>query len=127
MRVVAMIVALLTATLAMSATYEPAEAQSQVFTFNIRSSHPNIVELRFYSQDRNVSWPGPNRVYSLDDSQVHSVPLRCLGGEKICYGAWVQGNTNTYWGLGPSGKARCEKCCYTCTPDSSQVINLTTR
>jgi hypothetical protein len=127
MRLFAIIVAFLAAVLCISATQEPAEAQSQVYTFNVRSNHPNIVEIRFYSNARFVEWPGNGYVYILDNSQVHNISLRCLGGEKICYGAWVQGNSRTYWGVGPTGKAGCEKCCYTCTLGSSQVINLTTR
>lgn len=102
----------------------PAQAQSEM-TFQVRSNHPNKVQIKFYSQDRKGhQWPNSTNAYNLDDSQVHSYRIGCLGGEKVCYGAWVTGNSNTYWGVGYNNSQRCSNCCYTCSGGTTQVINL---
>ena len=43
---------------------------------------------------------------------------------RICYGAWIQGDQNTYWGVGPDNSQKCENCCYTCTGGETEQINL---
>lgn len=93
-------------------------------TFIMRNEHPNAVELELYSQDRNHVWPGNNKVYYLDDGESKQIPLSCQQGEKICYGAWVAGDKQTYWGTGPNNRQTCEDCCYTCTGGETEEINL---
>jgi len=72
-----------------------AEVQAQgsnAITFRVKSLHPNIVDLEFYSQSRRGHvWPGGGQVYTLRDSQSHHHDLACNAGEKVCYGAWVRG------------------------------------
>jgi len=89
-------------------------AQAQNMTWKFRSDHPNVVDVELYSQDRDYVWPGNNQVFSLDDSNVRDMPIRCRDGEKICYGAWVRGQDGTYWGTGPQNKQRCTDCCSVC-------------
>jgi hypothetical protein len=102
----------------------PAQAQGEM-TFQIRSNYPYKVQIAFYSQDRKGhQWPGPGRAYNLDDSQVHSFRIACQNGEKICYGGWVTGNAQTYWGVGNNSTQRCSNCCYTCNGGATQLINL---
>src|ERR1700685_3404884 len=59
--------------------------------WEIRSLHPNIVYLEFYSQNRSYVWPGGTESWVLKDSNFHSFNLACNTGEKICFGAWVAG------------------------------------
>lgn len=82
--------------------------------WTVRSEHPNVVSLEFYSQDYNRSWPGDGEVYILDDYDTHSYNLECRSGEKICYGAWVRGDSDSYWGVGLNDASGCDDCCYTC-------------
>jgi 3',5'-cyclic AMP phosphodiesterase CpdA len=89
-------------------------ANAESLTFLIQSEHPNIVSVEFYSQSSKTSWPGDGEVYIIDTNQVHSYPLSCDPGELICFGAWVKGDSNTYWGAGPNGKEACSDCCYRC-------------
>ena len=125
MRLLTLIAAVLLATLSLSATRETAQAQEQSYTFRIKSNYKYIVQIAFFSQDRpNMEWPGGGKAWALDDSKVHEYRLRCLGGETICYGAWVKGNAKEYWGAGMNGKAGCKSCCHTCTSNQSRVINL---
>ncbi len=82
--------------------------------WTIRSDYPHIVSLEFYSQDYSRAWPGDGEVYILNDYDVHEYNLSCETGETICYGAWVRGNSNRYWGVGLDNSQGCNDCCYTC-------------
>lgn len=93
----------------------PVGAEATDLTWRFRSDHPNTVHLKMFSDTRNHVWPSSSRVWVLDDYEEHSIPITCNYGEKICYGAWVAGDSNTYWGVGRSGNAGCDDCCYTCT------------
>ena len=118
-----MFVALL-AMFSMSLVSAPAQAQSEM-TFQIKSHYPYKVQVALYSDARKGHvWPGVGRAYNLDDSQTHQIKIACLGGEKICYGGWVTGNSTTYWGVGNNNAQRCTNCCYTCNGGMTPVINL---
>lgn len=102
--------------------YGPAKAQDSSITFYVQSLHPNIVDLEFYSQDYDVSWPGDGEVYSLSDDEVIEFPLSCQSGEQICYGAWVRGSQSSEWGVGKENTGGCESCCYVCDGGETPVI-----
>ena len=110
---------LLAAQLAMSIPASAADV-----TFMMQNNHPNALEVELYSQDRNHVWPGNGEVYILDDGETKQMPLSCEEGERICYGAWIMGDRNTYWGVGPGGEEACSDCCYTCTGGATETINL---
>jgi hypothetical protein len=93
-------------------------------TFAIKNSHPNAMRVELYSQSRNHVWPGKGEDYFLDDGETKEIPLSCETGESICYGAWVDGDEGTYWGVGPGGKETCEDCCYTCEGGETEEIEL---
>jgi len=93
-------------------------------TFVMKNGHPNAIELELYSQDREHIWPGNGEVYLLDDGETKEVPLSCEAGESICYGAWISGDQNTYWGVGPDNSQTCDNCCYTCEGGQTEEINL---
>jgi hypothetical protein len=101
-----------------------APANAGDVTFVMRNSHPYAVELELYSQDRNHLWPGNNQVYYLDDGETKQVPLSCMEGETICYGAWVSGDQGTYWGVGPNNAESCDDCCYVCEGGETEEIDL---
>jgi hypothetical protein len=105
----------------------PASSFAESLHWKFRSYHKNAVELSFYSQNRNLEWPGNGRVHVLRDYDVHNYSLNCVKGEKICYGAWVQGASSSYWGGGQGGKQACSSCCYTCNGGQTPVINLNAR
>lgn len=101
----------------------PAFAADMIF--QMRNSHPNAVEVELYSQDRTYVWPGHGQVYLLDDGETRRIPVSCDEGERICYGAWLSGDTSIYWGTGPDNRKECNDCCYTCSGDSTEEIDLT--
>ena len=104
------------------AALAPAYGETMIWKF--RSYHPNIVDVQLYASVRNNVWPGNGRVWSLDDSEVHSMRINCVAGEKVCYGAWVRGTESGYWGGGRNNRQRCSNCCYVCDNMETPVINL---
>lgn len=102
----------------------PVAASAGNLVFRIKSSYTFRVQIEFYSQNRNFAWPGGNKAYNLDDSQIHQFSLNCRSGEKICYGAWVTGNQSRYWGTGLGGRQACSKCCFTCDGGQTPIITL---
>lgn len=101
------------------------QAQADSLVFTITSEHPNIVDLEFYSQAYSRAWPGGGQVYYIDDWNAHTYNLDCEYGELICYGAWVRGDSSTYWGVGPDGQFSCSDCCATCGYGPTRPIRLT--
>ena len=107
---------------ALAASIAPAFAADVTFVMN--NQHPNAVEVQLYSQQRDHIWPGPEEVYLLDDGETKTMSLACEEGESICYGAWILGDENTYWGVGPNKTQTCDNCCYTCQGGNTEQINL---
>jgi hypothetical protein len=89
-------------------------SQAETLTWNILGEHPNTVQLEFHAVDTAGSWPGDGEVYVIDDDEEHSYTLQCSAGERICYGAWVKGDPDAYWGTGPDGNEACDDCCFVC-------------
>jgi hypothetical protein len=96
----------------------PSSVRAETETWEIQSSYPFKVQIKFYSKDRNVVWPAGGQSYVLDDSKMHQFSLNCQAGERICYGAWdviTGGRTGKkYWGVGQSNSKGCTDCCWTC-------------
>lgn len=94
---------------------------AETLTWYVQSEHPNVVSLEFYSSDRDVAWPGGGEVYLLDDWDVQTYTLECNRGEQICFGAWVRGSDNEYWGVGLDGEQGCDSCCYVCDGGETEI------
>lgn len=103
---------------------ERARLAANTLVIEVRSLHANTVELSFYSQSFNRAWPGGSRVYPLADSEFHTYRLNCQPSERICYGAWVSGDSSSYWGVGNGGEQGCTDCCMTCG-SSNRVTRVT--
>jgi hypothetical protein len=106
------------------ATEPPLPTTTETLTWEFKSMHPNIVQLEFYSQNRNAAWPGGDRAYEIRDWQWHTYRITCRTGEKICYGAWVAGDETTYWGVGLNDRHGCQGCCRTCATAHAGRITL---
>lgn len=113
----------LTTLLALTALVSVAKAAT--FTFNMRNSQYYAVEVELYAQNRRHVWPGAGEVYYLDDGESKQIYISCQRGEKICYGAWISGDTETFWGVGKDNQNRCRNCCYTCNGRGTRLIDLT--
>jgi hypothetical protein len=93
-------------------------------TFVMKNEHENALRVELYSQDRDHIWPGGGEQYYLDDGEAKTMSLACEEGESICYGAWIDGDENTYWGVGPNNQQTCDTCCYVCEGGETEEINL---
>jgi hypothetical protein len=125
-RLLPLIGALMALLIGLGGAPSTAQADGSTVTFNISSTYPNTVELKFFSQIRNQVWPGPGRVYVIDDWDTHKYFLSCSWGENICYGAWVSGGGDgTYWGVGQNNNQSCANCCLVCDGRVMNDVNLT--
>ncbi len=105
-----------------------APAFADTITWQLRSFHPNPVELKFFSQNRRAIWPGPTKHFTLRDYKVSAFKLSCVAGETICYGATPRGTRSKSWGVGIDGKLQCKDCCQTCNGNTrTKVQNLNDR
>jgi hypothetical protein len=113
------------AMLALSVVPVAASAQNEM-TWQMKSTTGHKVEVAFFSQDRKgFRWPGNGRAFTVtDDEELLKFRIGCLGGEKICYGAWVAGRHSTFWGMGPEGTSSCQDCCFTCNGNLTKVITF---
>ncbi len=94
-------------------------------TWHIQNKYYYSVSLQFYTGDLRRVWPASDRVWVLNDSRIHTYRLRCNYGEKICYGAWPEGNDGSrYWGIGKFGEHSCTKCCTTCDGGETPIVIL---
>jgi hypothetical protein len=109
-----------------AARTEIEDLENPKVTFRVKSNHPNAVGVAFYSADnRTRAWPGGDQHYVIKDWDVHDYVLKCEHGEKICYGAWVEGRKlSPYWGSGLRGRQNCVGCCFTCPANNTPVITL---
>ena len=99
-------------------------AYAESLTWKVRSHYPYTVSLAFYARDRNWVWPQANRVWILNDYNVHTYRLNCRAGQWICFGAWSRDNSSIYWGVGPNKRNSCTSCCYLCNGRETPIINL---
>src|SRR5262249_53931752 len=94
-------------------------------TFRVKSLHEFITQMKYYSPNGDVLWPGPNSVVELVDSEVHQHRVPCQPGVSICYGAW---SGNVEWGKGSAGRLDCSDCCWSCENGKRPpIITLSSR
>ena len=93
----------------MAASVGTARAESQ--TFVIANGTSEYVAVEFYSQDRDIGWPGGDE-YEVDPNSTAEFNLICESGELICMGAWDLNDRS--WGVGLNNQLSCEHCCSYC-------------
>jgi hypothetical protein len=94
--------------------------------FYMKNQQDRGVAVELFSHDRDAVWPGDDKVYFLDSREKKSVPISCEAGERICYGAWINGDDSVFFGVGPDNdQPPCEYCCFLCVEKSTQVISIT--
>jgi hypothetical protein len=98
-------------------------ASADQLHFRITSHRSETVRVEFSSTERTHFWPGNGKSWSLNESDSQTLNISCEPGEYICYGAWVEDDQTTFWGVGYQNSHRCTKCCWHCD-GSSPVISL---
>ncbi len=102
-----------------------APAQADEMAFFMKNQMPLGVVLELSSTDRDKVWPGNDKVFFLEKGEKKSVPVECEPGENICYGAWLNGDAGTFWGVGPDRDQHCEDCCTICVVKTTKTIIIT--
>jgi hypothetical protein len=93
--------------------------------FYMKNQQDRGVAVVLFGQDRDVEWPGGDKAYFLDGREKKSVPVTCEAGERICYGAWINGDDTRFFGVGPDNdQPPCEYCCVICVAKSTKVISI---
>jgi hypothetical protein len=86
--------------------------------WRMRNLHGGNITMQFYSVTRRgFHWPAGNQAYLITNEPV-TVRLRCVPGEKICYGGWAPGIN---WGTGYRLSHPCIHCCRLCGSEESGV------
>lgn len=111
-------------TCAFVAMLSPTAVYPETLTWQVRSNYPYTVHFKLFSQSRNNEWPGGDNVWMLDDYEVKTISISCSYLEKICYGAWPVGDTNSYWGRGNEDDQACDDCCTYCDGGTTKIYNL---
>ena len=108
-------------------TTAPPKPPPNVLTIPFKNSSNSLVNLRFFSQNRNNLWPDANNAWALSSSTQQSFSLECNPGESICWGASQRlGSGKGYgvsWGVGVFGRNACKGCCLTCG-QTYDLVNL---
>jgi hypothetical protein len=91
-------------------------------SFYVVNDHRRAIALEFVGRDR--AWPGGDKVYALDAGQKKSILIDCEEGERLCYGAWENGNDQVWWGIGPDRDKTCEHCCRICVTSGMDDVTI---
>jgi hypothetical protein len=87
--------------------------------WRMRNDFGANITVQFYSESRRpFHWPAGPRAYLLVSGQPVTIRLRCVPGEKICYGGAVSGR---YWGVGLGPRSSCAGCCRICGSEGNGV------
>jgi len=108
---------------AMVAFPQVADAKNYLFRFRNTSGSPLQVQL--YADSRDNIWPSANETWVYPaDGRIYVNGISCHRGEMICFGAWIEGRSDFYWGTGRGKQNRCDSCCYRCSGQQTEIINL---
>ncbi|MEX0347614.1 MAG: hypothetical protein AB3N20_22010 [Rhizobiaceae bacterium] len=103
-------------------------AQAAEISFRFTNHLSSPVWVKLFSSDRLKDWPDDGRLFILADSSPRNFSVGCELGERICYGAWIEGDITHYWGSGNEGKFDCDNCCTICEiPAESPLYQVTFR
>lgn len=87
--------------------------------WKMNNLHGGSIVLQFYSTTRRgYHWPAGNRAYLLKYAEPVTIRLRCMPGEKICFGGAIAGK---YWGTGLRLRHSCVNCCRLCGSEGRGV------
>lgn len=109
--------------LVLAAALFPAAALADM-NFYVRNNGSSDIAFEFVSRESLTAWPGGDKVYFLEAHARKSVRIGCTAGEHICYAAWVNGNDQVSWGIGPDRNQPCETCCRVCADSGSETVDI---
>jgi len=106
-------------------TSPPPSSRGQIqFTLTDGCSDPGALEARFFGYVGTSTagrpdyvWPSSNRVYTTGNRRTTGESIQVTLGESgsgigvICYGAKLENDDSSYWGVGLDGDQGCSDCC----------------
>ena len=95
--------------------------------WRLKNFHKGPVNLKFYSRNRDVTWPKETKVYVMRDNKLRQYSVDCIEGQTVCYGAWERGDRSSYLGSGYGGEQACKSCCTVCDGKETQLLSLKAR
>jgi len=90
----------------------------------VRNQRQQGVAVELFSRDSNKVWPGGDKVFLIRPKARKSLPISCEPGERICWGAWVNGDDSVTAGVGPDNDQPCDTCCFICVEHSTETVDL---
>jgi hypothetical protein len=93
-------------------------------TFYMKNETGGGIAVELRARDRDYLWPGDGKVYFLETGERKSVQISCDAGENICYAAWINGDDQVSWGVGPDGDKVCGDCCRICVEKATETIAI---
>ena len=99
-----------------------APAAAADMTFFMKNGMPYGVAVELYSRNRFHRWPGGDEVYLLERGEKKSATVQCEAGERICWGAWRNGDDGTAFGVGPDDTRDCPSCCRICVEKTTSTV-----
>ena len=94
------------------------------FTWRFQKNSGGVARVKMFARARGNVWPSANTNWRMDGPGLYSFTTTCRHGEKMCYGGWKDGDTDSFWGTGFENDQGCSDCCYTCVRGQSPVIPL---
>ncbi|MGH6847057.1 MAG: hypothetical protein ACREC0_06365 [Methylocella sp.] len=98
-------------------------AFAEQLRWHVTNSTRYRAQIDFYSENRAHEWPGGGEAWDLSDDETHTYTLNCRAEESICYGAWIPGHAQYFWGSGGDHNQHCKNCCADCG-EGDVSINL---
>ncbi len=103
----------------------PSASHADQLTWHVTNMSPYNAEIRFFSRYRaqNRVWPAESdQVWQLYDHDIHTIVLKCITGEQICFGAWLPHTHTRYWGVGHDHDQSCGNCCAICGNGDAEAV-----
>lgn len=107
-----------------TAAVTPALADEMNWTFDT-SDITDDIQVQLYSQSDDQEWPEQERVWTIYvEDYVSNFTISCVYQEEICYGAWVKGDSTSYWGTGYKDRYNDSSACHVCGFEKNVTVKL---
>ena len=95
------------------------------FVFYFRNVSGTLLQYQLYAAARGNVWPGVSKTYSIPpDGKLYNVSINCQADERVCFGAWIDGRSDFFWGVGRNSANTCSHCCYICRGRATEISTL---
>lgn len=100
-------------------------SRTDTMSWDIKNTCSGQVDLQLFDETGGGVWPARDRVYRLDAGERWLQRIECNTNSRICFGAALRSNYNSYWGVSLSNDQTCTNCCKVCNGGNPDAISLT--